>query len=113
MLDIRLAPLVGATLMTDAAWNKIAAEDREKMLAAASAMEQQITSQAPALDAKSIAAMKSAGLQVLTPDAKATSEFRAAAEKLSGTQRGSMIPADVYDLAVREREAFRKAKPAK
>ena len=47
MLDIRLAPLVGATVMTDAAWNKISPEDRAKMLAAASAMEQQINTQAP------------------------------------------------------------------
>jgi TRAP-type transport system periplasmic protein len=113
MLDVRLAPLVGATLMTDAAWNKISPDDRAKMLAAASAMEQQVNAQAPALDAKSIAAMKAAGLQVVTLDAKAIGEFRRAAEGLGATQRGAMIPADVYDLAVSEREAFRKAKPSK
>src|SRR6185295_11826047 len=56
MLDVRLAPLVGATVMTDAAWNRILPDDRTKMLAAASVMEQQITTQAPALDARSIAA---------------------------------------------------------
>jgi TRAP-type C4-dicarboxylate transport system substrate-binding protein len=113
MLDIRLAPLVGATVMTEAAWSKISPDDRTKMLAAAAAMEQQINSQAPALDAKSIAAMKAAGLQIETLDPKAIAEFRAAAENLGATQRGAMIPADVYDLAVRERDAFRKAKPAK
>ena len=112
MLDVRLAPLVGATVMTDAAWNRISAEDREKMLAAA-AMEQQINTQAPALDVKSIAAMKDAGLQIVTLDAKAVGEFRRAAETLGATQRGQMIPPDVYDLAVREREAFRKAKQGK
>lgn len=113
MLDIRLAPLVGATVMTDAAWNKISPEDRTKILAAASEMERQINTQAPALDAKSVAAMTSAGLQVVKLDAKAVAEFRSAAEQLGVTQRGAMIPADVYDLAVRERDAFRKAKPAK
>jgi TRAP-type C4-dicarboxylate transport system substrate-binding protein len=113
MLDVRLAPLVGATVMTDAAWNKISPEDRAKMLAAASVMEQQINTQAPGLDAKSIAAMKTAGLQIVTLDAKAVAEFRGAAENLGATQRGAMIPSDVYDLAVREREAFRKAKPAR
>ena len=104
---------MGSTVMTDAAWSKISPDDRTKMLAAASAMEQQINSQAPALDAKSIAAMKAAGLQIETLDPKAIAEFRAAAENLGATQRGAMIPADVYDLAVRERDAFRKAKPAK
>jgi len=113
MLDIRLAPLVGATVMTDAAWKKISPEDRPKILAAASAMEQQINTQAPGLDAKSISVMTAAGLQVVKLDANAVAEFRAAAERLGATQRGAMIPADVYDLAVRERDAFRKAKPAK
>lgn len=113
MLDIRLAPLVGATIMTDAAWNKISADDRTKLLAAAGVMEQQINTQAPALDAKSIAAMTSAGLQVVKLDPAIVAEFRAAAERHGASQRGAMIPADVYDLAVRERDAFRKAKPAK
>jgi TRAP-type C4-dicarboxylate transport system substrate-binding protein len=113
MLDIRLAPLVGATVMTETAWNKISSEDRAKVLAAASAMEKQINTEAPALDAKSIAAMTSAGLQVVKLDPAAVNELRAAAERLGGTQRGAMIPADAYDLAVRERDAFRKTKPAK
>ena len=113
MLDVRLAPLVGATVMTDAAFNKISADDRAKILAAASTMEQQINSQAPALDSKSISAMTSAGLQVVKLDPKTAAEFRTAAEKLGATLRGGMIPADVYDLAVRERDAFRKANPAK
>jgi TRAP-type C4-dicarboxylate transport system substrate-binding protein len=113
MLDIRLAPLVGATVMTDAAWSKISPDDRPRILAAASTMELQINAQAPSLDAKSVAAMTSAGLQVVKLDAKAVAEFRAAAERLGATQRGAMIPADVYDLAVRERDAFRKATPVK
>lgn len=113
MLDVRLAPLVGATVMTDAAWNRISPDDRAKMLTAASVMERQINTQAPGLDAKSVAAMQTAGLQITTLDAKAVAEFRAAAGNLGATQRGAMIPSDVYDLAVREREAFRKATPAR
>jgi TRAP-type C4-dicarboxylate transport system substrate-binding protein len=113
MLDVRLAPLVGATVMTDAAWNKISAEDRTRVLAAAAVMEREITTQAPDLDAKSIAAMKTAGLQIVTLDAKAAIEFRGAAENLAVTQRGPMIPSEVFDAAVRERAAFRKMTPAK
>ena len=110
MLDIRLAPLVGATVMTDAAWSRISEQDRPKILAAALTMEQQINTQAPDLDAKSVAAMTSAGLRVVKLDAAAVNEFRGAAERLGATQRGAMIPADVYDLAIRARDAFRKAK---
>ena len=39
-----------------------------------------------------------------------SAEFHAAAEKLVATMRGGMVPADIYDMAVREREAFRKTK---
>jgi TRAP-type C4-dicarboxylate transport system substrate-binding protein len=113
MLDIRLAPLVGATIMTDAAWNRISPDDRVKVLAAASAMEHQVNTQAPGLDAKSVGAMSAAGLQIVKLDAKAVTEFRGAAELLGATQRGAMIPADVYDMAVRERDAFRKAASAR
>jgi TRAP-type C4-dicarboxylate transport system substrate-binding protein len=113
MLDVRLAPLVGATVITDAAWNKISPEDRAKMLTAGATMAQQINTQAPDLDAKSIAAMKAAGLQIATLDKKDAEEFRRAAETLGASQRGTMIPAEVFDLAVRERETFRKTKPSK
>ena len=54
--------------------------------------------------------MTTHGLQVITLDPKAAAEFRAAADQLVTTMRGGMVPADVYDLAVQERDAFRKAK---
>ena len=37
-------------------------------------------------------------------------EFRAAAGQLASTMRGNMVPADIYDMAVKERYAFRKSK---
>jgi TRAP-type C4-dicarboxylate transport system substrate-binding protein len=113
MLDVRVAPLVGATVMTDAAWQKIPSADRAKVLAAAADMERQIAKDAPGLDTFSIGMMRSAGLQVVAADPAAVSEFRRVSADLAATQRGGLIPSDVYDLAVRERDAFRKANPAK
>ena len=55
---------------------------------------------APKLDADSIATMKTRGLTVTTLDPKAAAEFRAEAEKLVTTMRGTMVPADIYDLRV-------------
>ena len=109
MLDIRVAPLTSATIMTDSTWNKITPDDRTKMLEAAKAMEKQIDEQAPALDAKSITEMKGAGLQVIALDANGLGAFRAAAEGQLATQRGNMVPADVFDAAVSARAAFRKS----
>lgn len=110
MLDVRVAPLVGATIVTDDAWRRISEADRTKMLAAARAMEERVLGGAPKLDADSIAAMQKRGLKVekLTPAAAA--EFRAAADTLTASMRGGIVPADAFDAALAARAAFRKNK---
>ena len=54
--------------------------------------------------------MKTRGLTVNTPDAKALASFRAEADRLVATIKGTLVPADIYDLAQRERDAYRKSK---
>jgi len=110
MLDVRLAPLLGAIVITNNAWNKISAEDRVKLTDAAKAFEKRMNTEAPGLDASSVKTMTSRGLTVTTLDAKALAEFRAAAEKLVSSSRGTMVPADIFDQAVQERDAYRKTK---
>jgi TRAP-type C4-dicarboxylate transport system substrate-binding protein len=110
MLDLHIAPLTGALLISNTAWNKISPEDRVKVAAAAQALEKRVRSEAPAQDAESIKQMTARGLQVTTMDPKAAAEFRAAATQLVSTMRGGMVPADVYDMAMQERDAFRKSK---
>src|SRR5262249_56251691 len=105
MLDLKLAPLTGALLVSQASWNRVSAEDRGKMTAAAQALETRVRAEAPAQDAESVKVMSSRGLQVTTLDAKALAEFRAAASQLVATLRGSMVPADIYDTAVAERDS--------
>jgi TRAP-type transport system periplasmic protein len=110
MLDLHIAPLTGAMIISNTAWNRISAEDRPKVTAAAQALEKRVRAEAPAQDAESVKQMVARGLQVITLDAKAASEFRAAANQLTSTMRGSMVPVEVYDLAVQERDAIRKSK---
>jgi len=112
MLDLRVAPLVGATVMTAAAWNRIAPEDRERMLEGARAMEQELLARAPELDAKAVAEMRQAGLRVVALDPAAAAQFRQTAERLTATMRGEMVPADVFDVALAARAAFRQARAA-
>jgi TRAP-type C4-dicarboxylate transport system substrate-binding protein len=110
MLDLHIAPLTGAMIMSNAAWGRISAEDKPKVAAAAEAMEKRVRAEAPAQDAESVKQMVARGLQVITLDAKAAAEFRTAATQLVSTMRGSMVPADIYDVAVQERDALRKSK---
>ncbi len=110
MLDVHAAPFVGATIISNDAWNKISADDQAKVMAAAKAMETRIRADAPKQEADSLAAMQARGLVVIKPDAKASADFRAAANKLNQSMRGNMVPADIYDMAVAARDAYRKAK---
>jgi TRAP-type C4-dicarboxylate transport system substrate-binding protein len=108
MLDVRVAPLVGALVITNTAWNKISAADQAVVAAGARAFETRILAEAPKQDADSVATMKTRGLTVTTLDPTAAAQFRTEAERLTATMRGNMVPADIYDLAVQERAAFRK-----
>jgi TRAP-type C4-dicarboxylate transport system substrate-binding protein len=110
MLDLHIAPLTGALIMSNTAWNRIAPEDRAKVTAAAQALEKRVRAEAPAQDAESVKQMAARGLQVITLDARAAAEFRTAANQLMVTMRGGMVPADVYDMAVQARDEFRKSK---
>jgi len=103
MLNIHLAPLVGAVVVTTKAWNELSPDDQKKMTEAARAMEARIRSESPKEDSDSISAMKSRGLEVIDPDAAAAAEIHAKAVELGQTMRGNMVPSDVYDLAAAAR----------
>ena len=110
MLDAKLAPLVGATIISNETWKKIAPADQAKMEAAAKALETRVRAEAPKQEADSLAQMKARGLEVIVPDAKAQADFRAASAKLVQSMRGDMVPADIFDQALAARDAFRKTK---
>jgi TRAP-type C4-dicarboxylate transport system substrate-binding protein len=110
MLDVRVAPLLGALIMTNTAWNKIGPADQAVIIETARAFERRMAVDAPKQDVASLAEMTKRGLTVTTLDPKAAAEFRAAAEKLIPAMRGTMVPPEVYDVAVQERDAFRKSK---
>jgi TRAP-type C4-dicarboxylate transport system substrate-binding protein len=110
MLDLRLGPFTAATVMTEKAWAQISADDQKALMAAAAAMQQQVNTKAPTLDSQYIDEMKKAGLNVVTLDATALAAFNAKATELIQTQRGTLVPTEAFDAAVRAREAFRKGK---
>lgn len=108
MIDVGLAPLVGGTVMTAKAWAAISETDRAKVLEAAAHAETFLEAEVPKQDAASIAEMQKRGLTVIKIDASAASEFRSAADKLSLTMRGAMVPEDIYDRVANELAQFRK-----
>ncbi|HXH24857.1 MAG TPA: TRAP transporter substrate-binding protein DctP [Vicinamibacterales bacterium] len=109
MLDIGIAPVVGAVVVAKKSWLAIPDADRPKLLEAAKRMETRLEAEIPKQDAASIDEMKKRGLVVTKAEGP---EWREAAQAFAATMRGALVPADVYDMAVRERDAFRQRKPA-
>lgn len=107
MIDIGLAPLVGATIVARKAWEGVSPADRAKMSEIAMAVEKQLQADVPKQDALAVTLMSTQGLKVV----KATgTEWREEAAVLAKAMRGSMVPPDIFDLAVKERDAFRQRK---
>jgi len=108
MLDIGLAPIVGATVVTTKTWKSIPDADKPKLLEAARGVEQRLRVDIPKQDQNAIDGMVKAGLTVT----KATGpEWGAQLDSLGKTMRGEMVPADIYDLAIKARDEYRKQHP--
>jgi TRAP-type C4-dicarboxylate transport system substrate-binding protein len=109
MLDIGLTPLVGATVMTRKAWDGVSAADRAKLTEIAGRVEKQLQAEVPKQDVLAVMLMGNQGLKVTKANGP---EWRQEADTLARTMRGQMVPADVFDIAVKERDAFRQQKAA-
>ena len=109
MLDVGIAPVVGAVVVTKKAWSRLREGDRAKFLESAKAMEERLKDEIPRQDLQSIEEMKKRGLEVTSSEGP---EWRTVAESFAATMRGLTVPADVYDIALKERDQFRLKKPA-
>jgi TRAP-type transport system periplasmic protein len=107
MLDIGLAPVVGASVITKKTWNSIPAADRPKLLASAAAVEKRLQAEIPKQDQAAVADLTKRGVTVTKADG---AEWRAQADGLAKTMRGEMVPADIFDLALKARSEFRTRK---
>jgi TRAP-type C4-dicarboxylate transport system substrate-binding protein len=109
MLELGLAPIVGAGVITRKAWNAIPEADRAKLTASADGVEKRLQVEVPKLDANAVAVMEKNGLTVTKPTGP---EWRVQLDSLAKTMRGEMVPADIFDMATKARDEFRKQRAA-
>ncbi len=107
MLDLGLAPIIGASVITSKAWKAIPDADKPKLFEAADGVEKRLNVEVPKLDQNAVAMMTKNGLTVTKPTGP---EWRTQLDGLAKTMRGEMVPPDIFDLAVKAREEFRKNK---
>jgi TRAP-type C4-dicarboxylate transport system substrate-binding protein len=104
MLDLRVAPIVGAIVINTRVWNQVPAAVRPRLLEAAVRMDHRLRTEIPDQDAEAVVEMQRRGLRVSERAGGGWAELTAS---LRDTMRGGMVPADVFDRALRERDAYR------
>jgi TRAP-type transport system periplasmic protein len=109
MLDIGLAPVVGATVIAKRTWMRISEADRLKLQQSALEVEKRLQADVPGQDRFAIGLMQSQGLTLTKAEGP---EWKTEAETLARTMRGEMVPQDIFDLTLKERDAFRQRKAA-
>ena len=107
MLDIGLAPVVGASIITKKAWNTIPPGDRPKLLASAAGVEKRLQIDVPKQDQAAVAELMKRGVTVTKANG---AEWRTQADALAKTMRGEMVPPDIFDLATKARDEYRKGR---
>jgi TRAP-type C4-dicarboxylate transport system substrate-binding protein len=116
MMDIRFAPVVGATIIKKEAWDKFDPKLRPALLTIARETGATFTPRIRGLETEAIDAMVKRGLQIQTLTPQAEQEWQQTAEKFYPKIRGTIVPADLFDEVRRlvlEYRQQKKAEPVK
>ncbi|MFQ5527695.1 MAG: TRAP transporter substrate-binding protein DctP [Thermoanaerobaculia bacterium] len=113
MIDLGLAPLVGATLLDERTWKTLSEGDRERILEVGRSVGELFRTEIPDQDRDAIAEMRNRGLTVHeiagTRDAE---PWTRAALAFADDMRDAFVPAEVFDRAVTVRNAYRQRSQA-
>ncbi len=107
MIDVKWAPLVGATVVSKKTWERIPAEQRPQMLEAARSAGVRLRGEIRKMGDDAVVEMKKRGLNVITLDAATLAEWRREVEEAYPKLRGRLVPAELFDEAKRLRDEFR------
>ena len=107
MLDLKLTPLVGGTVISAKVWDRLPPEHLEGMLDAAREAGMQLREPIRQLGEDMIAEMAMRGLTVNTADAATLAAWRQEVEAIYPNLRGEYCPADIFDEVVRLRDEYR------
>jgi TRAP-type C4-dicarboxylate transport system substrate-binding protein len=108
MTALRWQLLLGASLITKATWDKVPADLRPTLLEVARADGKRLQEEVRKSEDKDIAEMQKRGLNVVAVDAKARALWQKTAEGLYPRVRGTIVPAEAFDEALRFRDEYRK-----
>ncbi len=107
MIDVRWAPLVGATIVSKRAWNRIPESIRPQMLEAARSAGVRLRSEIRKMGEDAVEAMKKRGLTVIHLTEEELAAWRREVEEAYPKLRGRLVEAELFDEVKRLRDEFR------
>lgn len=107
MSDVKWAPLVGATLVSKKAWDRIPAELRPKLLASARVAGGKFRTEIRALSDQAIAEMEKRGLTVVKTTDAQRADWQKEAEAVWPRLRGPYVPPALFDEVKTIRDEYR------
>lgn len=105
MHELKLAPVVGATVISKRVWDRLPGDQHRALLQAAAEMEEQIFTAVEEQDERAIEAMKERGLTVVEDDS--AESLGEQAQVFADSMSGSIVPADALAVLRRARDAYR------
>jgi TRAP-type transport system periplasmic protein len=107
MTDLPWQLLLGATVITRSVWERIPAEVRPTLLQVARDSGARLQDEIRKSGERDVDAMRKRGLNVVAVDARARAQWKQTAESLYPRIRGSIVPAEAFDEAMRYRDEYR------
>ena len=107
MIDLKWAPLVGATIVSKQTWERTPEQARPQMFEAARNSGNRLRGEIRKMGDDAVTEMKKRGLRITTPDAATLAEWRREVEEAYPKLRGRLVPAELFDEAKRLRDDFR------
>lgn len=107
MIDVKWAPLIGATVITRRMWDSLPATQRSDMMKAAREAGVSLRDGIRKMGDEAIVTMQKRRLQVIHADAAAVAEWRREAEGVYPKLRGSQVPAELFDEVRKLRNEYR------
>jgi TRAP-type C4-dicarboxylate transport system substrate-binding protein len=105
MVDFPWSYLIGATVIRKESWDKVPADLKPKLLAAAKESGAKVDAEVKKLNDDAIGAMQKQGLEVVKVD---PTSWQKAADRSWPAVRGKVVPADFFDEVTRLRDAAKK-----
>ncbi|MEW5848365.1 MAG: TRAP transporter substrate-binding protein DctP [Myxococcota bacterium] len=113
MIDLKWAPLIGATVITRKVWEKFPEDQRPRMLAAAQAAGDRFRERIRNMNDEAIEAMRKRGLKVHELTAQERAVWQREAEAVYPKLRDKTCPAEFFDDVLRLRNEVRAAGTAR